>query len=633
MYYAHDSDVASSRTGARIGELAWRLETVVNWFAVLLAAVIAFISFGYTFLAYPQTDDLERTGALRVFSMFQRIRSDCLGIEGRWAADIIEYSAYLGGRVVRWYPALLIALMVFGVIACCCVISLVMGRRISEPRVFAGGIAAYSVLWLAAPFGEQFYWYPAGVEEWLIIALGMILLWLLSNFTSTWAKTLVMAISFLMPAIHEVFGGWIIGVLGALWLVKLATGKKTGTVAAATLASLVGAASNLLMPGVRARATGSAHQSLHDAFGQALHIEGVIFAHWAAMLPVLIVILLAAASIRPRPSWYAEAPLLIKTLLILAIVAVPLVVLTMTSYALGGAVSGHVYDGFFYLLAAAIAGFVAACGFDLGQWEAAKNLLTSPWGSLVRSIALIGALVAAMSLPRFHAAFHDIDPAIRNRAVWVERNADIWRQANAGVRDVVVGQRMAPLTILPFYFDMTEDTKWYANQHLATYYGLHSIRLSPAQSTLQIVAPEILDPTLDHAPAGLTEAPPVLCDFGIDSINGLLPATPPAQIVDRLTVKGWTAMSAKNGIAPDQVFLTLSDMSQKLYTVARMGPRPDVNAAFSQLGMRNSGFTATIDVSQLDGNYTLGLSRAYKGKLDSCSQFHPVFLIERRLVR
>jgi hypothetical protein len=121
-----------------------------------------------------------------------------------------------------------------------------------------------------------------------------------------------------------------------------------------------------------------------------------------------------------------------------------------------------------------------------------------------------------------------------------------------------------------------------------------------------------------------------LCDFGIDSINGLLPATPPAQIVDRLTVKGWTAMSAKNGIAPDQVFLTLSDMSQKLYTVARMGPRPDVNAAFSQLGMRNSGFTATIDVSQLDGNYTLGLSRAYKGKLDSCSQFHPVFLIERR---
>ena len=433
-----------------------------------------------------------------------------------------------------------------------------------------------------------------------------------------------------MPAIHEVFGGWIIGVLGAIWLVKLVTKKNTATVAAATIASIVGAASNLLMPGVRARASGSAHESLRTALGQALHIEGVIFAHWAAMLPILIVILLAAASIRLRPSWYAEAPLLIKTLLLLAFVVVPLVVLAATSYALGGAVSGHVYDGFFFLIAAAVAAFVAACGFDLGQWEAAKAILQTPWGSLLRSVALVAALLAVISLPRFHAAFHDIDPAIRNRAVWVQRNANIWAQANAGVRDVVVVQRMLPLTILPFYFDMNEDPNWYANQHLATYYGLHSIRLSPEQSTPDVASTEVFDPTVDRVPAGLSEAPPVQCDFGIDSINGLSPSTPPVHIVDKLTVTGWTAISAKNGIAPDQVLLTLSNTTQKLYTIARMGPRPDVNKAFGQLGMHDAGFKATIDVSHLDGNYTLGVSRAYKGKIDSCSQFHPVLFIERR---
>ena len=188
MHHPHDLDVAPRPTSAQTEEVTRRLETALNWFAVLFAVVIAFVSFGYTFLAYPQTDDLERTGALRIFSMFQRIRSDCRGIEGRWAADLIEYSAYLGGQVVRWYPALLIGLMVVGIIGCCCLISLVMGRRISEPRVVAAGIVAYSVLWLAPPFGEQFYWYPAGVEEWLIIAFGLILLWLMSNFTAPWAK-------------------------------------------------------------------------------------------------------------------------------------------------------------------------------------------------------------------------------------------------------------------------------------------------------------------------------------------------------------------------------------------------------------------------------------------------------------
>ncbi len=37
---------------------------------------------------------------------------------------------------------------------------------------------------------------------------------------------------------------------------------------------------------------------------------------------------------------------------------------------------------------------------------------------------------------------------------------------------------MIPLHLMPFYFDMSEDLKWYANEHLRTYYGVHSIRLS-----------------------------------------------------------------------------------------------------------------------------------------------------------
>jgi hypothetical protein len=145
----------------------------------------------------------------------------------------------------------------------------------------------------------------------------------------------------------------------------------------------------------------------------------------------------------------------------------------------------------------------------------------------------------------------------------------------------------------------------------------------------QIFDPETFDQIADRAPAGLLATSPAVCDFGIDSINGLPPTTPPAVIVDRLTVKGWTAISAKNGIAPDQIFLTLYNTNQKLYTKTRMSPRVDVNTAFGQPGMHDTGFTATIDVSRLNGgNYILGISRVYQGKMDSCSQFHLVFLIE-----
>ncbi len=465
--------------GVDTAEAARRLETAVKTFAVFLAAVIALISLGYTFLAYPQADDLERTGAMRFLSPLQRIRSDYLGIDGRWASKFIEYSLYRGGHVIGRYPVMLMVLLIIGVIGCCCGIAVVSGRRISDRSVVAGGIVVYSFLWLSAPRGELFYWFPAGAEDWLPLALGMILLWLLYNFDAWWSKIIVVAMSFVMPALHEVFGSWIVGVLAVTWLVRLVKGKAgSGTAAAAAVAGTLGTASVVLAPAIRVRAASTPHQSLHDAFKRALQIEAFNVAHWAAMAAVLIVILLVVVHMRVRPSWYDEAPRLIKTCLLVAMVPLPILMLTAISYGLGGGIPARIYDGFYFLLVACVTTFTATCGFDLGRWSAAKAFLDTQWGSLLRSAVMILAVVGVMSLPRFHAAFHDIDPAIRNHAVWEQRNAEIWAEREAGVRDVVVSQRMLPLTILPFYFDMTEDPSWYANQHLKTYFGLQSIRLS-----------------------------------------------------------------------------------------------------------------------------------------------------------
>lgn len=613
------SNVCPRSAEARTAETARYLETAVNTFAVLFAIVVAFISIGYTFLIYPQADDLERTAADRYVSPLVRVRADYFHITGRWGAGLIEYYTYLGGHVIARYPVMLTICLLIGFIGCCCVIALLMGRRISDRSVLAGGVIAYSAIWLSAWRGEAFYWFPAIVEYWVPIGLGMVLLWVLSSFTGWWSKILIVAMAFVLPGIHEVFGSWIVAVLSVIWVVQFRKSKPgRNTTAAAILVSVLSTASVVLAPGISERAAGAPHQPLSDAFNQALHIERLISAHWPSMAPLLLVILLAAAHVRLRPSLYDDAPLFIKICLLVAIFPLPVLMLAAISYGLGGDIPARVCDAFYFLQAASVGAFVAMCGFDLGRSHAVKAFLDTPKGSFLRSAMAISALAGAMSLPRFHSAFHDIDPAIRNRAAWVQRNAEIWAQRNGGVRDVVVSEHMVPLAILPVYFDITDDPKWYANGFLQRYYEVHSLRLSP-----------IFDRILHRPPSGLSEASPVACDFGIDYVNGLSPATPRLPISNRLAVSGWTLMSSKKGIVPDQVFLTLSNANQKLYIPTRTVPRPDVNRAFHRPDMPDSGFVANVDASSLNGEYALGLSRVYKEKMDSCSQFHLPLLIKR----
>src|SRR5260370_27610597 len=135
------------------------------------------------------------------------------------------------------------------------------------------------------------------------------------------------------------------------------------------------------------------------------------------------------------------------------------------------------------------------------------------------------------------------------------------------------------------------------------------------------------DQILSLRPEVRSETSPVQCEANIDSVNGATPSPTPVPISNRLTVQGWTTISGKNSTVPDEVFLTLSKAGEKVYATARKTPRPDVTEHFGHLKMPDAGFTADIDVSTLNGSYSLGLSRVYKGKLDSCRQFNIPLLI------
>ena len=126
-------------------------------------------------------------------------------------------------------------------------------------------------------------------------------------------------------------------------------------------------------------------------------------------------------------------------------------------------------------------------------------------------------------------------------------------------------------------------------------------------------------------PEGYVESKSTNCDGSIDIVNGLNPAPPLVKVANLLSVSGWLAVSGKDGVAPDDIFVTLKKPNglSKYIKTHRMS-RTDVKAYFKQPAMPDVGFSATVDVSMLNGEYVLGLSRGYKGKMVQCQQFKTV---------
>jgi hypothetical protein len=134
---------------------------------------------------------------------------------------------------------------------------------------------------------------------------------------------------------------------------------------------------------------------------------------------------------------------------------------------------------------------------------------------------------------------------------------------------------------------------------------------------------ELFDRMFDSLPEGYAEAQASECDGNIDLVNGItMPAPHKVNVYGILSVEGWLAVSARDGLVPDDIFVTLKSMSGiTKYVKARRTPRNDVKNYFNKPGMPDVGFTATIDVTGLRGEYILGLASGYKDKLVKCGQF------------
>ncbi len=97
---------------------------------------------------------------------------------------------------------------------------------------------------------------------------------------------------------------------------------------------------------------------------------------------------------------------------------------------------------------------------------------------------------------------------------------------------------------------------------------------------------------------------------------------------NKLVVDGWLVVSSKDGVVPDDIFVTLTnDKNEKINIPTLRMPRPDVGAHFNQKTLLDSGFKINEDVTGLTGDYNVNIAFVHKGKLEYCDQFNvPVHL-------
>lgn len=129
------------------------------------------------------------------------------------------------------------------------------------------------------------------------------------------------------------------------------------------------------------------------------------------------------------------------------------------------------------------------------------------------------------------------------------------------------------------------------------------------------------DPFLQSPRVATAEAT-VDCDASFDAVNGVSPVPTQVNAAGALRVQGWLAGSAKDGVLPDKIFLTLTDpVGMTRYVGTRPQERPDVADAYKQPRLRGSGFQSVVDLSSLKGRYLLGMARLNDSRLYRCRQF------------
>ena len=133
----------------------------------------------------------------------------------------------------------------------------------------------------------------------------------------------------------------------------------------------------------------------------------------------------------------------------------------------------------------------------------------------------------------------------------------------------------------------------------------------------------LLSEMTDESSLSLLDSPSAQCEGAIEQVNGVSLRNAPITISNSLAVSGWIEINPNEGAAlSDNVLLTLTnEQGERLYIKAQHTPRSDLKEIFDQLAMFGTGYKVYIDISELSGSYTLGLSRSNGEEIEKCQNF------------
>jgi hypothetical protein len=120
------------------------------------------------------------------------------------------------------------------------------------------------------------------------------------------------------------------------------------------------------------------------------------------------------------------------------------------------------------------------------------------------------------------------------------------------------------------------------------------------------------------------------CFGSIDYINGSPPAKHTASYSPILSIQGWIAES-QNNLGDGSFVATLTTESGSTYIapLAR-SKRPDVAIYFKSDALQNSGFQASINAEELEGNISVGLARKITGEWVACTDYHHLVTLKTK---
>lgn len=125
------------------------------------------------------------------------------------------------------------------------------------------------------------------------------------------------------------------------------------------------------------------------------------------------------------------------------------------------------------------------------------------------------------------------------------------------------------------------------------------------------------------------------CEGAIDSLNGFAPHSASLVINDVMAVHGWLAKSVEPvAKLPESVLLVLNDekTGKSLFITTKKMSRTDVGVYFKQPALDLAGYTATVDMSAMRGNYRLGLAYTEGNSIKICPQFKVMATINEGII-